>query len=89
MPHTLSRVMLNYPHDNPIVDMTLNQKLGKLSRTKVFDARPGSASMKGTIPDDVVSALKLKHGDEIDWEITAEGGEIVIKVRKVKARRVS
>ena len=58
-----------------------------MSRTKVFEARPGSSSMKGTVPDDVVSALKLKHGDEIDWEIAAEGGEIVIKVRKAKRPR--
>lgn len=56
----------------------------KMSRTKVFQAREGSTSMKGTIPSDVVSALHLKHNDLIEWEIAVENGEIITKVRKVK-----
>lgn len=53
-----------------------------LSRTKVFAARKGSASMKGTIPSDVVSGLKLSDGDELEWEILPEGSKIIAKVRK-------
>lgn len=55
-----------------------------LSRSKVFKARAGSSSMKGTIPSDVVSGLKLKDGDEVDWELLPEGDQIVAKVRKVR-----
>ena len=53
-----------------------------LSRTKVFAARKGSGSMKGTIPSDVVSGLKLSDGDELEWELLPEGSRIVAKVRK-------
>lgn len=53
-----------------------------LSRTKVFAARKGSSSMKGTIPFDVVSGLKLSDGDELEWEILPEGTKIIAKVRK-------
>jgi antitoxin component of MazEF toxin-antitoxin module len=55
-----------------------------MSRTKVFQAREKSGSMKGTIPSDVVSALKLKHDDSLDWEITAENGKIVVKVTRAE-----
>ncbi len=55
-----------------------------MSRTKVFQARQGSGSMKGTIPSDVVSALKLKHDDSIEWEIASENNKILVKVRKVE-----
>ncbi len=55
-----------------------------MSRTKVFQARQGSGSMKGTIPSDVVSALKQKHDDAIEWEIAAEDGKIIAKVRKAE-----
>lgn len=55
-----------------------------LSKSKVFLVREGSDSMKGTIPSDVVSGLKLRHGDEIEWELLPEGKEIVAKVRKCR-----
>ncbi len=64
--------------------MSKNALSEKMSRTKVFQARKESTSMKGTIPSDVVSALHLKHNDLIEWEITVEAGEIIAKVRKVK-----
>jgi len=64
--------------------MSENAIREKMSRTKVFVAREGSASMKGTIPSDVVSALHLKHDDTITWDIAVEAGEIIAKVRKAK-----
>ncbi len=56
-----------------------------LSRSRVFHAREGTGSMKGTIPSDIVSALKLKHGDQVEWEITAENNQIVVKLRKSRS----
>lgn len=58
-----------------------------VSRTKVFKVREGSDSLKGTIPNDVVSALKLKDGDEIEWEIEVIGGAIAVVARKARAER--
>lgn len=55
----------------------------ELSRTKVFKAREGSESVKGTIPSEVVAALKLKNNDVIEWELVVDNGQIIAKVRKV------
>lgn len=54
----------------------------RLSKSKVFQARDRSSSVKGTIPSDVASALKLKDNDTLEWELVAEEGEILAKVRK-------
>ena len=64
--------------------MTASAEASTLSRSKVFQARKGTTSMKGTIPGDVVSGLKLKDADELEWELLPEGNRIVAKVRKVE-----
>ena len=56
----------------------------QLSKTKIFQARDQSSSLKGTIPADVVSALKLKDNDTIEWELVAESDKILAKVRKAE-----
>lgn len=63
------------------------QQAETLSKTKIFLARSGSASLKSTIPNDVVSGLKLKDGDELEWELLAEGNRIIAKVSKAKQVR--
>jgi hypothetical protein len=55
-----------------------------LTKSKVFSARKGTSSMKGTIPSDVVSGLKLADGDELEWELLPEGSKIIAKVRKAE-----
>jgi hypothetical protein len=40
--------------------------------------------MGSAIPSDIVSGLKLKQGDEVDWELFPEGKEIIAEVRKAK-----
>ncbi len=55
----------------------------QMPKTKVFQAKEGSNSMKGTIPSDVVSALHLKHNDMIEWSIDVEDGKIIAKITKV------
>jgi len=52
-------------------------------KTKVFLVRANSPSMKGTIPLPIVEALKLEHGDEIDWQLEARNGKIVAVVEKL------
>lgn len=54
-----------------------------MPKTKVFQAKEGSNSMKGTIPSDVVSALRLKHNDQIDWSIDVADGKIIAIIKKV------
>jgi hypothetical protein len=60
-----------------------------LSKTKVHQAREQSSSLKGTIPADVVSGLKLKDNDTLEWELIAEGDEILAKVRRATDPRPS
>ena len=55
----------------------------QMPKTKVFQAKEGSNSMKGTIPSDVVSALHLKHKDKIEWSIDVVDGKIIAKITKV------
>lgn len=40
--------------------------------------------MKGTIPLPIVEALKLEHGDELDWQVEARNGRIVAVVKKAE-----
>ena len=54
-------------------------------KTKIFLARANSPSMKGTIPLSIVEALKLEHGDEIDWQIEVRNGKIVAVMEKVNS----
>jgi antitoxin component of MazEF toxin-antitoxin module len=50
--------------------------------SKVFQVRPNSKSLRGTIPQSVVDSLKLKHGDRIKWSLEAQNDKIIAKVEK-------
>ncbi len=52
-------------------------------KSKVFQVRPDSASLRGTIPQFVVEGLKLSHRDTLDWQIEARDGKIIAIVEKV------
>jgi bifunctional DNA-binding transcriptional regulator/antitoxin component of YhaV-PrlF toxin-antitoxin module len=42
----------------------------KLSlKTKVSVARPGSPSLRATIPEGIVAFLNLKEGDKLEWKM--------------------
>jgi len=58
-------------------------------KSKVFLVRPDSPSMKGTIPLPIVEALKLEHGDKLDWQVEARNGGIVAVVKKAEFKVVS
>jgi len=45
--------------------------------------RPGSSSLKTTIPTGVVNALKLKAGDKVVWNLEAKEGRIIAVVNKI------
>jgi len=52
--------------------------------SKVFQVRPTSTSLRGTIPQGVVESLKLKHGDTLRWSIEVRGGKSVAVVEKAE-----
>lgn len=51
-------------------------------KSKVHYVRKGSPSVKTVIPQGVADALKIKHEDMLEWEITSESNKIVAKVKK-------
>jgi len=51
-------------------------------KSKVFQIRPGSPSLRGTIPQGVAEALKLQHGDTVEWSLTVRDGKIVATIEK-------
>ena len=52
-------------------------------RTKTGLNRPGSPSLKSTIPEGVVSALHLNPKDTIEWSVEVRDGKIIAIVTKV------
>jgi len=53
--------------------------------SKVFQVRPGSPSLRGTIPQGIAEALKLQHGDTLKWSLEVREAVIVALVEKVEA----
>jgi bifunctional DNA-binding transcriptional regulator/antitoxin component of YhaV-PrlF toxin-antitoxin module len=51
-------------------------------KSKVFQIRASSPSLRATVPEAVVNVLKLKHGDQLLWDIEARDGQIVVVVTK-------
>jgi len=49
---------------------------------KVFKVRETSDSLRTTIPSEFVVALKLKHGDDLEWELDVKDGKIVAVARR-------
>ena len=54
----------------------------RVVKSKVSYVRKGSTSVKAIVPEGVADALKVSHGDELEWELLPEGDRIVAKVRK-------
>jgi hypothetical protein len=53
--------------------------------TVLTKATSKSKSLRTTIPMGIVKQFNLSEGDKLNWEIRAEGGELIIVV---KARKV-
>ena len=52
-------------------------------KSKAFQIRKNSPSLRATIPEAVAQTLRLEHGDEIEWIITTVEGELVVLIRKL------
>jgi len=44
-----------------------------------------SKSLRATIPMGIVKQFNLSEGDKLNWEIRAEGGELIIVVKPLKS----
>jgi len=46
-----------------------------------------SKSLRTTIPMGIVKQFNLSGGDKLNWEIKAEGGELIIVVKPLKEKK--
>jgi hypothetical protein len=54
-------------------------------KSKTTHARPGSPSLRATVPEGIVAFLDLRESDKLEWKMEIIDGERVAIVRKVKA----
>ncbi len=54
--------------------------------TVLSKATTKSKSLRTTIPMGIVKQFNLSEGDKLNWEIRAEGGELIIVVKPLKER---
>jgi antitoxin component of MazEF toxin-antitoxin module len=48
-------------------------------------ARPGTKSLRATIPEGIVAFLELNEGDRLDWRMEVQNDERVVIVKRLKA----
>jgi bifunctional DNA-binding transcriptional regulator/antitoxin component of YhaV-PrlF toxin-antitoxin module len=53
--------------------------------TKANKASPKSESLRTTIPNTVVSALNIKEGDKLLWDLQAVGNQMVVIFSKYES----
>ena len=52
--------------------------------TVLSRATTKSKSLRTTVPMGIVKQFNLSEGDKLNWEIRAEGGELIIVVKSIK-----
>jgi len=55
--------------------------------TVLTKATSKSKSLRTTIPMGIVKQFNLSEGDKLNWEIRAEGGELIIVVKPLKEEK--
>ena len=53
-------------------------------KSKTSIARPGSTSLRATVPEGIAVFLGLNEGDTLEWRMEDLNGERVATVRKAK-----
>lgn len=52
-------------------------------KSKLTEARPGSPSLRATVPEGIVAFLDLKESDKLEWKMEIIDGKRVAVVRKL------
>jgi len=55
--------------------------------TVLTKATSKSKSLRTTIPISIVKQFNLSEGDKLNWELRAEGGELIIVVKPLKGKK--
>ena len=53
--------------------------------TTLTKAATKTTSLRTTVPANIVRQFNLEDGDKLDWSLRAEGGDMVIIVKPLKA----
>lgn len=53
-------------------------------KSKTTAARPGSTSLRATVPEGIVAFLNLKEGDKLEWKMEIEQNERIVIVKKME-----
>lgn len=53
-------------------------------RNKLSTINPRSVALRASVPREIVRALELEKGDEIEWILEAVDNELKVSVEKVK-----
>ena len=53
-------------------------------KSAVAKASNKSPSVRTTIPEKIASELGIRPGDVLDWEVAAEKGRKIMKVKKLE-----
>ena len=54
--------------------------------SKTAVARPGTKSLRATVPEGIVAFLNLQEGDTLDWKMETSKDDRYVIVRKSKKR---
>jgi hypothetical protein len=52
-------------------------------QSKTSTARPGSTSLRATVPEGIVAFLNLKEGDKLEWKMEIIDNQRVATVKKI------
>jgi len=55
-------------------------------KSTLSPARPGTMSLRATVPEGIVAFLELQQGDKLEWKMEIISGERVAIVKKAKAK---
>jgi len=57
--------------------------LNMSTKSKTSIARPGSTSLRATVPEAIAIFLRLKPGDTLEWTMATSGSERAVIVNKI------
>jgi hypothetical protein len=55
-------------------------------KSKTSVARPGSTSLRATVPEGIVAFLNLKEGDQLEWKMEIIEDKRIVLVEKAMTR---
>jgi bifunctional DNA-binding transcriptional regulator/antitoxin component of YhaV-PrlF toxin-antitoxin module len=53
-------------------------------KSKVSIARPGSPSLRATIPEGIVAFMKIKEGDIVEWKMEVVNDKRIVVLEKLE-----